>query len=77
MSTLRRGSRPVDNYTSIANGFARDKRLSLKARGLALYLLSHKEGWRITTSSLAKECGCGERQVRTALIELETYGYLT
>jgi len=74
--SIRRGERPADHFTIIANGLLRDPRLSFKARGLAAYLLSHAEGFRSTADSIAKANHCGLDQVRSALQELEQRGYL-
>ena len=77
MSIRRGGNRPNDHYTIVTNRLARDAGLSFKARGVALYLLSHTEGFRTTAETIAKANGCGVEQVRTALRELEERGYIT
>ncbi|MGH3779976.1 MAG: helix-turn-helix domain-containing protein [Pseudonocardiaceae bacterium] len=74
--SIRRGPRPADNFAMISNDFARDHRLTFKARGIGLYLLTHADGFRSTTASIAKANGCGLDQVRAGLQELETFGYL-
>lgn len=76
MSTIRRGSRPADNLTLIANGFLRDTSVSLAARGLGAQLLSHRDGWEITTAGLAKAEGIGRDKLRGYMRELEAAGYL-
>ena len=76
MSAIRRGPRPADRFTLVSNGLARDGRLSFKARGLALYLLSHAEGWQTSVRTIAKANGVGREQVSTGLAELIKYGYL-
>lgn len=76
MSTIRRGSRPTDNLTLIANDFLRDTRVSLAARGLGAQLLSHRDGWEITTAGLAKAEGIGRDKLRGYMRELEDVGYL-
>lgn len=66
--------------TMVADQLAQDTRLSLKARGLALYLLSC-EGKNILAGNAANEIAranrCGRDQVTTGLHELEEHGYLT
>lgn len=74
--SIRRGVRPADHFTIVSNGFARDSRLTFKARGIGLYLLSHAEGFRSTAASIAHANGCGEDQVYAGLKELQTLGYL-
>lgn len=76
MSIRRSTIRPAAHYAIISNGFLRDTRLSLKARGLGAYLLSHADTFRSTVASLAKANGCGTDQIKTALHELEDHGYL-
>jgi helix-turn-helix protein len=76
MSTIRRGPMAADEFTTVANAFARDARLSLKARGLGLWLFSHRDGWKLSVRAVAKQVGCGVDQVQSALKELEEHGYL-
>lgn len=76
MTVIRRGARPADQFVMVSNGFARDRRLSLAARGLGLWLLSHEDGWQITASKLASEEGVGRDKLRAYLRELEDAGYL-
>lgn len=65
------------DYSVIHNGILNDDRLSLKARGLAAYLLTKPDNWRINRDLLAKQFPDGVWAVRGALKELETCGYLT
>jgi hypothetical protein len=74
--TIKRGPVAADNYTIIANALLRDHRLSLKARGLAGWLLSHRADFSLTLPRIAELNGCGEASVRTAVEELEKLGYL-
>lgn len=60
----------------VTNEFARDRRLSLAARGLGLWLLSHVDGWEITATELAKAEKIGRDKLRGYLGELEAAGYL-
>lgn len=76
MSIRRSADRPNDHFTIVGNDFARDGRLSFKARGIALYLLSHSAGFTATTESIARNADCGLDLVRTGLRELEEHGYL-
>lgn len=76
MTVIRRVNRPADQFVMVTNQFARDRSLSLPARGLGLWLLSHSEGWEITATRLAKEEGIGRDKLRGYLRELEDAGYL-
>lgn len=54
----------------------RDTRLSLRALGVAVRLLSNAPGFRMTSLDLAWERPEGRDAVRTALNEMEAAGYL-
>jgi len=76
--TIRRGHVPAaDHFTIVPNEWARDRSLSLKARGLLTYLLSHREGWEITgVRELVKHATEGREAMTGAVKELEAGGYL-
>jgi hypothetical protein len=65
-----------DNFTQIPNDWVRDSRLSLKARGLLVMLMSHRQGWSLTIGSIAKDSQEGKDAIRSAIAELEKFGYL-
>ena len=50
--------------------------MSYKARYLLAQMLSMSEAWQYTVAGMAKVCGMGRDAVRTAMVELETLGYL-
>jgi hypothetical protein len=75
-ATIRRGPRPVDNFTLISNALLRDASLSLKARGLAAWLWSHAETYSLSVERIADQTGGGLAAVRTGIQELEARGYL-
>src|SRR5688572_13616091 len=75
-ATIRRGPRPVDNFTLISNALLRDTSLSLKARGLAAWLWSHAETYSLSVDRIADQTGAGLAAVRTGIQELEARGYL-
>lgn len=79
MSTagLLKKSGVADHFTIVGNDAARDRRLSLKARGLLLYLLSHRDGWTLSIDRLARQMDEGKAAIRGAVHELEALGYLT
>jgi hypothetical protein len=66
-----------ERFTAIPNTWARDRRISRRARGLLLELMSHREGWRITVDSLVEGGPEGKDAVRSGLNELVKAGYLT
>jgi len=53
-----------------------DERLSLKGRGLLIYLVSRPQPWNISIESIAAQLKDGRDSVQSAFKELETLGYL-
>jgi hypothetical protein len=65
-----------DHFTQIPNDWVRDSNLSLKAIGLLTQLMSHRPGWNMSVSSLARFNKVGVDTIKSAVKELELYGYL-
>jgi hypothetical protein len=76
MSIRRESLHFERGFTRIPNEWARDARLSWKARGLLAYLMSHTEGWTTSLSDLVEKGIDGRDAIRTGLLELERLGYL-
>jgi hypothetical protein len=66
-----------DQFAQIPNAWLRDSRLSLKAIGLLAQIMTHVPGWNMSINSLADRNDVGRDQIRTAIAELEEFGYLT
>jgi len=66
-----------DQFTQIPNAWLRDKRLSLKSKGLLAQLMTHSPGWSVSIRSLAEANGCGRDLIASAISELEDAGYLS
>ena len=66
-----------DQFAQIPNSWLRDSRLSLKAIGLLAQIMTHVPGWNMSINSLAQRNNVGRDQIRTAIQELEQFGYLT
>lgn len=64
------------NYTVMSNCHLRDKKLSLKAKGLLSVVLSLPDDWDYSVSGLCAVCGEGETTVKSAIKELKANGYL-
>ncbi len=75
MSTIFRVEK-TSNYTVMSNYHLKDRRLSYKAKGLLSEMLSLPPDWDYTLAGLAVISADGVDSVRTAIRELEKYGYL-
>lgn len=64
------------DYTTVHNGFLRDKSLSINARGILITMLSLRDDWDFSIKGLAAILPDGEKKVGSALKELEKHGYL-
>lgn len=64
------------DFTILRNEAIRDERLSWKATGLLVYIISLPEDWRLYLSDLAKRKRDGRDATRAGLAELEAAGYL-
>ncbi len=64
------------NYTVMSNHHLRDRRLSLKAKGLLSQMLSLPADWDYTLTGLAKINAEGKDAIRAAIVELEQAGYV-
>ena len=65
-----------DGFTVMLNNHLREENISLKAIGLLSKMLSLPKDWDYSISGLVKICKDGETSVRSALKELEKFGYL-
>jgi hypothetical protein len=66
-----------DGYTVMSNFHLRDKRLSLKAKGLLSQMLSLPENWDYSLKGLTVINRENIDAIRTAVVELENAGYIT
>lgn len=64
------------DYTVMSNCHLRDKRLSLKAKGLLSQMLSLPEDWDYTLSGLSSINRESKDAIRSAVNELEQAGYI-
>ena len=64
------------NYTVMSNEHLKDKRLSLKAKGLLSVMLSLPDTWDYSISGLVTICKESETAVKSTLNELKSCGYL-
>ncbi len=64
------------DFTQVPNSWIRDRRPSWTARAILVFLLSHTDGFEVTIETLATYSEMGADGVRTAVKQLERYGYL-
>lgn len=62
-------------FVQVPNALVRDERLSFKARGILVYMLSHADGWKADYKALAKAGKEGREAVSSGLVELDALGY--
>ena len=65
------------NYTVMSNHHFKEKKMSLKAKGLLSLMLSLPDDWDYSISGLATLSKDGKDSIMSALGELEKFGYLT
>ena len=74
---VRRGPRLASNFTILSNAVINDERLSFRARGVLVWLLSKPDDWHTRSESIAAQSPKeGRVAVRSALRELADLGYL-
>lgn len=74
---MRRGPRLASNFTILSNAVLNDDRLSFRARGVLIWLLSKPDDWRTRSDSIAAQSPTeGRDAIRSALRELAELGYL-
>lgn len=64
------------NYTVLSNYHFKEKKMSLKAKGLLSLMLSLPDSWNYTISGLCALSKDGKDSVMSGLAELEKFGYL-
>lgn len=65
-----------NNFTIVPNKTINDSGLSLRSKGLLLYLLSKPDNWNVSLEQLASVCSEGRGALRSSISELLEAGYL-
>jgi hypothetical protein len=75
---IKRAPKPQRDFQILRNDVARDARLSYRATGLLVELLSRPDDWAISADRIAASRNSNEgiKAIRTTLAELERAGYL-
>ena len=68
--------RTLKGFTIIPHEYLRDKKLSLKAKGLLSVMYSLPNDWDYSINGLCKITKSGITMIRSIITELEIYGYL-
>lgn len=72
-----RVSKIENPFVQVDKGAVNDERLSWKARGMLVYLLSKPDDWTVRVTDLVRRAPDGEAAVRSGLQELQDAGYIT
>ena len=64
------------DYTTICNRIFKDRRLSLKAKGLLAMLLSFSDSWKLSINGLEVILKEGRTSIRSTINELIKHGYV-
>jgi len=73
-STLKKGFNCP--FTQVPNEIINDERVSLKAKGLYLYMVSKPDNWEFSMSGIASQNKDGREAVSNIIKELIKFGYL-
>jgi len=64
------------HFTQIPNGWVRDPNLTMKAKGLLTYLLSHEAGFTLTLDRISRDTKDERTAIRSAVGELVKNNYV-
>lgn len=70
------GRRPDSAFTRVPNSWARDPKLTTKAKGLLLYFLSHEDGYQLSMPQVLAENADGRDALYKTIAELVERGYM-
>lgn len=74
MDSLIKSKHPK-NFTAVDNDFIRDERLSWKAKGIIIYVMSLPDDWRLYITELSKHAKDGRDSTYRGINELIEFGY--
>lgn len=68
--------RKKNGFTQVSNQLIEDSRLSWKAKGILIYLLSRPNNWKVNKSDLERRATEGKASLDSGIEELKEMGYL-
>lgn len=74
MDSILRTNR-IGNFTAVSNDFIRDSKLSWKAKGIVIYVMSLPPNWQLHLAELAKHAKDGRDATNNGIRELIDNGY--
>lgn len=76
MSQIFQGPAPEDDFTLIPNSVSRSTDLPARAKVVYIFMRSHRDGWNITTRSVANALGMSKDTVASAINDLIESGHM-
>lgn len=76
MATFR-AIKESGNFVTVHKNFIHDKKLTFKAKGILLYLLSRPDDWQIYETEILNHTMDGKDSLKSGIKELEEVGYIT
>lgn len=64
------------NFVTVHKNFIHDNKISWKAKGILLYLLSRPDDWQVYETELVKHTSDGLSSLKSGIKELEEVGYI-
>lgn len=64
------------NFVTVHKNFIHDNKISWKAKGILLYLLSRPDDWQVYETELVKHTSDGLSSLKSGIKELEEIGYI-
>lgn len=76
MAVFKQGPRPEEDFTMISNALARNPEITIEAKGIYMFMRSHRDGWNMTVVRTAKALGVSKGRVSKYINELIDAGYI-
>lgn len=76
MSQIFQGPGPEDDFTLIPNSISRSTELPARAKVVYIFMRSHRDGWNITSTSVAHALGMNRETVANAINDLIESGHV-